>query len=148
MGKIYKRGTIWYIDVSYKSRRIRKAVGSSKKIAILALKDAEVQIAKDKFGFSKNDIALDSFIERFLEYSHAQHRESTTKRYKAVLDHFKAFLLTQTKITFLSEIGTELLDRYKIYRRGSLVNGNGHPVVTDKTRKGARISRAETAACE
>ena len=138
MGEVYKRGKVWYIDVRYKSRRIRKAVGASKKIAALALKDAEVQIAKDKFGFAKNDISLDNFLERFLEYSQAQHREATTKRYRAVLDHLRAFLLTQSKITFLSEIGTELLDRYKIYRRGSLVNGNGHPVVTDKTRKGAR----------
>ena len=54
MGEVYKRGKVWYIDVRYKNRRIRKAVGSSKKIAELALKDAEVQIAKDKFGFSKN----------------------------------------------------------------------------------------------
>ena len=47
MGNIYKRGKIWYIDVRSKGRRIRKKIGSSKKIAELALKDAEVKIARD-----------------------------------------------------------------------------------------------------
>jgi len=58
MGAIYKRGRVWYIDVRYKNRRIRKAVGPSKKVAEMALKDTEVQIARDKFGFCKNDIAI------------------------------------------------------------------------------------------
>ena len=46
MGTLYKRGRIWYVDVRAKGRRIRKRVGASKRIAELALKDAEVKIAK------------------------------------------------------------------------------------------------------
>ena len=56
MGNIYKRGKVWYIDVRSKGRRIRKKIGSSKKIAELALKDAEVKIARDEYGFGDNDI--------------------------------------------------------------------------------------------
>jgi site-specific recombinase XerD len=143
MGNIYKRGRVWYIDVRYKNRRIRKAVGSSKKIAELALKDAEVAIAKDKFGFTKNDIAIDAFLDRFLEYSTANHQPSTTNRYRAVVDHFHVFLETCTKLTFLSEISTEIIDRYKVHRKDSWVNPNGQPVsseaeVNGHTRKGAR----------
>ena len=51
MGAIYKRGKIWYIDVRAKGRRIRKKIGSSKKIAMLGLQDAEVKIARDDYGF-------------------------------------------------------------------------------------------------
>lgn len=143
MGEIYKRGKVWYIDVRYKRRRIRKAVGSSKKIAELALKDAEVQIAKDKFGFTKNDIAIDKFFQQFIEYSHTQHRVASTARYKAVVDHFMAFLGAHQNISFLSEIGSELIDRYKIYRRESGINGNGSFVegeskFINSTRNGAR----------
>jgi hypothetical protein len=143
MGNIYKRGRVWYIDVRYKHRRIRKAVGHSKKIAELALKDAEVRIAKDKFGFSKNDIAIDKFFEQFLEYSQAHHRPATTDRYRAVIDHFGAFLQDSPNVSFLSEITNQLIDRYKVYRRGNWVNGNGTRVeseesVTEHTRKGAR----------
>ena len=143
MGNIYKREKVWYIDVRDKGRRIRKKIGSSKKIAELALKDAEVKIARDEYGFGDNDIALNKFIERFIEYSQANHREATTKRYSAVIDHFQAFLKTLRNVTFLSEVTTEVIDRYKIYRKSAWVNGNGYPVendneVTDKTRKGAR----------
>ena len=54
MGTIYKRGKNWYLDVRAHGRRIRKRVGSSKKIALLALQDAEVKVARDEFGFAKN----------------------------------------------------------------------------------------------
>jgi integrase len=143
MGSIYKRGKIWYIDVRAKGRRIRKKIGSSKKIAELALKDAEVKIARDEFGFGENDIALDKFFNLFIEYSRANHREATTRRYKAVIDHFRAFLDTLRNVTFLSEVTTEVIDRYKVYRKSSWVNSNGQPVedengITDRTRKGAR----------
>ncbi|MCP4703441.1 MAG: site-specific integrase [candidate division Zixibacteria bacterium] len=143
MGNIYKRGKVWYIDVRSKGRRIRKKIGSSKKIAMLALQDAEVKIARDEYGFGDNDIALDKFIERFIEYSQANHREATTKRYSAVIDHFQTFITTLRDVSFISEVTTEVIDRYKIYRKSSWVNGNGHPVeneneVTNKTRKGAR----------
>ena len=67
MGSIYKRGKVWYLDIHVKGQRIRKRVGSSKQIAELALKDAEVAVAKEEFGLTKNDIALDKLIERFLE---------------------------------------------------------------------------------
>jgi len=143
MGSIYKRGRVWYVDVRYKNRRIRQAVGSSKKIAELALKDTEVAIAKDKFGFTKNDIAIDAFLDRFLEYSKANHQPSTTNRYWAVVDHFREFLAARPSATFISEISTEEIDRYKVWRKDSWVNPNGQPVQSDSdvnghTRKGAR----------
>ena len=143
MASLYRGGRVWYIDVRHKDRRIRKAVGSSKKIAELALKDAEVAIAKDKFGFAKNDIAIDAFLDRFLEYSRANHQPATTNRYRAVVDHFRAFLKTSPKTTFLSEINTEIIDRYKVHRKDSFASPNGQAVSSEAdanghTRKGAR----------
>lgn len=143
MGCIYKREKIWYLDITVKGRRIRRRVGSSKKIAELALKDAEVSAARDEFGFANNDISLDKFYEKFLDYSRANHRESTTKRYSAVIDHFKRFLEQQDKITFISEVKPEVIDRYKVFRKDSWVNPNGHTIEseedkTESTRKGAR----------
>jgi len=103
MGSIFKRGKVWYVDVRVNGRRIRKRVGSSKQIALLALKDAEVKAARDEFGFAKTDITLDKFIEMFLDYSRANHRESTTNRYRAVIDHFQRFLKDNPKVTFVSK---------------------------------------------
>ncbi len=81
MGSIYKRRKVWYLDNHVKGQRIRKHVGASNKISELALKDAEVAVAKDEFGLTKNDIALDKLIERFLESSRANHATGTTRRY-------------------------------------------------------------------
>ena len=92
MGRIYKRGRSWYLDLSVKGRRIRRRVGPSKEIARLALQDAEVKAARDEFGFAKNDITIEKFLEKFLEYSGANHSVNTTKRYRAVIDNFNAFL--------------------------------------------------------
>ena len=58
MARIYQRGKIWYLDLTYKGRRIRKKVGTSKRMAELALKDAEIKIIKDEYGFSKSDISV------------------------------------------------------------------------------------------
>ncbi|MCK4573061.1 MAG: site-specific integrase [candidate division Zixibacteria bacterium] len=143
MGSIYKRGRNWYIDVRVKGRRIRKRVGPSKDIAKLALKDAEVKAARDEFGFAKDDISIDKFIERFLDYSRANHQPATTNRYRAVIDHFQAFLKSLHGVTFISEVTAETIDRYKVYRKDAWVNPNGQPVESDDdvnghTRKGAR----------
>jgi site-specific recombinase XerD len=143
-GVIYKRGETWYIDLRAGGRRIRKRVGSSKKIAELALKDAEVKVARDEFGFAdKNDILITKFLEKFLEYSEVHHAPNTFNRYRAVTDHFKRFLNLRKKITLLSQVRAKEIDEYKVFRKGEWVNPNGDPVeseadLTDYSRKGAR----------
>jgi len=143
MGTIYKRGKTWYIDVRAGGRRIRKKVGQSKKVAELALKDAEVKIARDEFGFSNNDVQILKFIEKFLEYSQANHSLATFNRYRAVIDHFKRFLQLKPELVLLSQVHAREIDEFKVFRKGEWVNPNGDPVanegnITEHTRKGAR----------
>lgn len=145
LGIIYKRGKIWYVDVRAGGRRIRKRVGTSRKIAELALKDAEVKIARDEFGFAQQDASFDKFLNQFLEYSEANHSAATFNRYRAVIDHFQRYLENKPEIVFLSQVGTREIDEYKVFRKGEWVNPNGDPVdseedVTDHTRKGARAN--------
>ena len=103
IGSISKRSNVWNIDVRAGGKRIRKRVGPSKKIAELELKDAEVKIARDEFGFANNDIPIDKFLERFLEYSTTDNLPATFVRYRSVLDNFKRFLKLQPKLVFLSQ---------------------------------------------
>jgi len=144
MGRIFKRNDVWYIDVRLKGRRIRKRVGKSKRVAVLALQDAEVKIARDEFGFSHRDITIDGLIEKFLDYNETNNRVSTTRRYKAVTDHLRAFLTgNRPDVVFVSQLTTEVVDNYKTHRRNSWVNPNGRPVkseaeIVTRTRKGAR----------
>jgi hypothetical protein len=48
----HRNGT-YFADYRINGRRIRKALGSSKHIAELAVKDIEVKIAKNELGFDK-----------------------------------------------------------------------------------------------
>jgi len=118
VGSIYKRGKTWYIDVRVKGKRVRKRVGTSKKMAELALKDAEVNIFRDKFGATPQEINLDDFFLRVLDHSRAEHRASTTDRYRAVIEHFRSFLKQEPKLVLLSDICVEHIDRYKVFRLG------------------------------
>ena len=47
--RLFKRNKTWYLDFTYKGKRIRKAVGRDKKTAELALKDIEIRIAREEF---------------------------------------------------------------------------------------------------
>jgi len=144
MGNIFKRGKIWYLDIRVSGQRIRKKVGSSKKIALLALQDAEVKVARKEFGFANKDIAIDKFIEQYFDYSRTNHQPKTTSRYKAVIDHLNAFIKGNCPdVTFISQITTQVLDQYKVFRKDSWVNPNGQEVsseddIKEHTRKGAR----------
>jgi len=143
MGSIYKRGNIWYMDLYVRGRRVRRRVGRSKKIAELALKDAEIKVAKDEYGFANSDIAVEKLTAKYLEYSEANHSPSTYNRYRAVTDHFTRFLRDHPDIVFISQIDVKLLDEFKTFRKKEWVNPNGDQVETEDdvtlhTRKGAR----------
>ena len=144
MGSIYKRERVWYLDIRVNGRRVRKRVGTSKKVAELALKDAEVSVARDEFGFARSDISIEKFVISYLEYSKANHQPKTTDRYGAVTDHLLAFLSTSRKdVVFISQLSAEVMEQYKAYRKEGWVNPNGDVIkseddVTIHTRKGAR----------
>jgi integrase len=144
MGRLYKRGRVWYFDVRAKGKRIRKRVGTSKRVAELALKDAEVKIAKDAYGFTTHDIGIVDLFGQFLDYSATNHRQSTTKRYRAVLDHFRTYLDANHKnLAYVSQLNPSVFEGYKSHRRSAWTNPNGYPVVSEEevkehTRKGAR----------
>ncbi|MEW6685044.1 MAG: hypothetical protein AB1393_02405 [Candidatus Edwardsbacteria bacterium] len=69
--RVYKRGKIWYIDYTYKGKRIRERIGQSKNVAELTLKDIEVKIAKDEhLGIhEEKKILFKDFAQKYLEFS-------------------------------------------------------------------------------
>ncbi len=139
MARIFQRGKIWYLDIAYHGRRVRKRIGTSKRMAELALKDAEVKVVKQEFGFASNDITIESLIEKFLEYNRTNHRASTLKRYKAVTDHFRRFLSEKRKdVVKLSQLTPEVIEGFKAFRRDEWINPNGKSPSIDNGRKGAR----------
>ena len=114
------------MDIRASRRRIRRRVGTSKKIAELALQDAVVKAKREEFGLAKKDISVSRFMEQFLECSAANHRPATTNRYRAVTDHFKAFLGDKRlDISFVSQVTGEIIGQHIVHRKGEWVNPNG-----------------------
>jgi len=118
MGKIRQRGKIWYVDYRVKGQRVRKRIGSSKKLAELALKDIEVKLAKNELGFLPKDSDLDRLFQEFPKYCKSHHAPSTIKRYKAILDNFKRYLLRYPHITKISHLNVKFFDDYIGFRKG------------------------------
>lgn len=126
MGAIYKREGIWYVDLRVNGRRIRKKAGKSKHLAELYLKDLELKAERNQLGFlERKEITLQQFIQEFLHYSQANHRLSTTNRYRAALENFQRFITQETSVKRLSGITTEIIEKFKGWRRTIPVARNG-----------------------
>src|SRR5512145_824998 len=76
-----KGGIIYFVDFIYRGRRRRKSTKTNdRKLAELFLKDIEVKVARDAFGFDevqKKEIRLKAFAEKYGEFSKATKAENT-----------------------------------------------------------------------
>ncbi len=115
MASVYKRENVWYLSYRAGGRRVRKSVGNSKKLAILAQKEVEVRIAKKKLGWQEiRDPALCYFQEEYLRYLKANTRPTTYVRYRKALQHFTSFLESYGSPSLkLSQISFQLIEEYK-----------------------------------
>jgi len=117
LARIYKRGKSYYLDYSYQGRRIRKRVGPSKQIALLALKDIEVRIARNEYNLATRDCEIEQLFERFRSYSAVNHAPNTQRRYDTIIKNFGEFLGSHKHIKKASQINMELIENYKEFRR-------------------------------
>ena len=122
MGSIRKRGRVWYVDYRANGRRVKKRIGASKHVAELALKDIEVRMAKGDLGFLPKDSDLEKLFQQFQKYSITNHSPATVKRYRAIIDNFKAYLGTSPHIKKISQLDTKFFDDYKSYRKDNGAN--------------------------
>ena len=111
---------IYYVDFYYQGKRVRKSTRTSdRKLAELFLKDVEVRIAKEEFGFknlSDSKMRLGEFFEKYLEFSEA------TKAVNTVLldGHAQRVFLNFSENTYLNRITSEKVEEFKLYRLKSV----------------------------
>jgi integrase len=109
-------GIIFYVDYVYQGRRYRKSTRTNdRKLAELFLKDIEVKIAKENFGFEdliKKKIRLSDFIDKYLKFSKATKARST-----CFLDgHFLRLFKSHMGDIQLDRISASDIETYKIKR--------------------------------
>ncbi len=142
MGNIYQRNNIWYVDLRVNGRRVRKKAGKSKHLAELYLKDLEIKAQRGQLGFlDRKKILTGDYVKEFLTYSQANNRPSTTDRYRSSLAHFLRFLQEKTSVKYLSDVTTDIIEKYKIWRKNVSVARNGSDpgrVKPEFVRKGAK----------
>ena len=107
----------YFADYYVNGKRVRKSLGTSKKIADLALKDIEVQIAKGELGFTPKDQTLIKVFEEFLKYSDTNHSPSTKKRYRAIINNLEAFLGHYPYLSKISQLNPKTFEDYKASRK-------------------------------
>jgi len=113
VASIFKRGDIYYISYYVDGRRKKKAIGKSKKIAGIAVKDIEVKLAKNEIGIVDRDKDIKKFIDEYLVYSASNKTKNTFRRDRVILNkHFLPYI----EVDRLSKVTPQILENYKIER--------------------------------
>jgi len=113
---IFKKGDNYYIDYYFKGRRKREKVGPSRRLAEIALKKRQVEIAEGKFLDVKKvpKITFEEMIDKYLEWSKVNKR--SWERDKLSLMHLKKFFAGKT----LPDISAFAIEGYKAKRRAEV----------------------------
>jgi integrase len=114
MSKVYQRGHVWYVDYSFNGQRVRKKVGTSKKMAEAVLKDVEVKKIKGEFlGVTElKKVVFEKLCAEYLEYSKAN---KTKESYVRDITSLNA-LSKKFKGIMVSMISAWDLEQYKNMR--------------------------------
>jgi integrase len=115
--RIYQRKAkgVWYLDYSFNGRRVRKKVGTSKKMAELALKEIELQIAKGEFlgVIELKKVVFDKLCREYLVYSKANKAKQSHRRDTTSINNLRKSF----KGKLISEISAYDLEQYKNIRK-------------------------------
>lgn len=117
MASLRFKGGRYFVDYRVNGRRVRKAIGKTKRVAELALKDIEVKIERHEIGFTEKDSELNKIFEEFTAYGITHNSPNTQKRYKPILNNFKEFLKKYPHLKKISQLDSKLFEDYQTYRK-------------------------------
>ncbi len=110
---VFKKNKIWYIDYYYQGRRIREAIGESKKLAEKALVIRKAEIVQGKFEIQSIEpsIAFDELATMYIEYA-----KINKKSWKRDVTSLRSLLLFFGNKR-LKDISPFLVEKYKQKRK-------------------------------
>ena len=80
MATLRKKEDRYFVDYRVNGHRVRKAIGKSKRIAELALKDIELKIERQEIGFVEKDSELNKLFEEFTAHSAIRYAQSYQRK--------------------------------------------------------------------
>jgi site-specific recombinase XerD len=118
MAKLVKKGKNWYLNLMVKGRRYRSCLGPDKKYAELAAKEIEIRAHKNQLDFLPKDSDLQTLFQEYLKHSETNNSPATVKRYTAIVDNFKRYLIKLPFVTKISQLNAKIFEDYKAFRKG------------------------------
>ena len=112
----YQRGKNWYIDFTFKGRRIRECIGPSRKGAEKVIAKKKAEIAENKFLDKREElepIKFYDFAKEYIEWAKANKKDSSYKREISRMRALDKEFGTKT----LQEITTWQIEKYKAGRK-------------------------------
>jgi len=125
--RLFRRGKTWCVDYSYKGQRVRRAVGHSKKIAELTLKDIELKIARgENLGIHDlPHVVFRDYAGEYLEFSKANKGESSWVRDRVSMKHLDQAFGDK----YLFAVAPKEVEEYKKHR---LEKGGAEPATVNR----------------
>lgn len=119
MGSVFKRNGHWYIGYYYGGKRFRKKIGKDKKVAELALMDAELKMAREIHLdiVEKKEILFEVFAEEYLTFCKANVSKSSYYRDDMIVH---GCFVPVWKGKLLGTITTKNIEDYKTSRLSSV----------------------------
>ena len=109
----------WYVDFTFKGKRIRQFAGYTKAQARNTLAKLRIEFLDERLGFKKpgqgEAVPFEKFAEDFIEL-YAKQNKRSWKRDELSLNKLKAFFMGET----LQSIGPEKIERYKAMRKAEV----------------------------
>ena len=109
----------WYVDFTFKGKRIRQFAGYTKAQARNTLAKLRIEFLDERLGFKKpgqgEAVPFEKFAEDFIEL-YAKQNKRSWKRDELSLNKLKAFFKGET----LQSIGPEKIERYKAMRKAEV----------------------------
>jgi integrase len=133
---------VFYYDL--KGKKIRQRIGPNKRIATLTKGETEARLAKQRGGLLDPDkelkrtsiSAFSDHLEGFLKTDNKAPK--TITRYCGVFGKFCQFVEQhESYMKYLDQIDSQLIERYKDFRRSEKITPNGHPNTVQ--RKGVSV---------
>lgn len=113
--RLYQRGSVWYIDYSFKGKRVRKRIGPSRERAEEILKRINRKIRKGNTeGLDRQTFLLfEKVCDEYLNYSAANKAKSSYRRDQISITN----LLNVFRGRLITDITAYELEQYKNQRR-------------------------------
>ena len=113
---VYQRGENWYIDFTFKGKRIREAIGPSRKGAQKVINKKKAEIAENKFLDVRKDpdpIPFYDFAKEYLQWSKTNKKASSYVKDLSMMRR----LYRDFESKSIQEITTWQIEKYKAKRK-------------------------------